>query len=832
MNQDLPGIVVAGDLALDWLQVDTPLREDDPLNWRKYTGYRWHQCAGGALLVAQFLTKAIKGPVHTYNIEGLKNSSSDTILHSLTRIGTARKEKRSKVLRVQEYLGYSGPADGIVAVSKLDDNPVDAAIVVLDDAGNGFRDDSDAWPAALSNPENHPLVVLKMSHPLIKGKLWNALLTKHADRLVVVISANDLRTLGAKISRRLSWERTVNDLAWQITYNPAIRPLTAVSTLVIRIGIDGALILRRTGEGPAATFLFDPQGYEDAYKDLYPGDMQGLTPAFIAALTHRLASNGVTGMVDGVREGIIASRRLFRLGYGTDPHAPSYPIDDLFTSPVSEDGLIESIDLDNLQTLEDDPDWTILRHLERTQIEEIAKNIVRKGVGALQKSIPIARFNNLVVVDRDEIESYQSIRNLLDEYIENKAISRPFSFAVFGPPGSGKSFGVSELSKGLAPDQIEPMTFNLSQFESTRDLIGAFHLIRDVALQGKIPLVFFDEFDARFGSQSLGWLRFFLAPMQDGVFRDGESVHPIGRAIFVFAGGTSFSFDDFAKKADDPAQKDTKATDFISRLRGRIDIRGCNSSPDDDGRYLVRRALLFRSIIERTARHLVTTSGRVQIDKGVLQAFLKVPTYRHGVRSMQAIVEMSTLKGRKAFEPASIPPKEQLALHVDPELFQLLMVQDVLFERMVEPLAEAIHREYLAHVKAGTGVPPPTAVPWADLTEEFRDSNRNQAREIQEKLRTVNCGIMPKAMGVARVVTAFTDEQVELLSRMEHDRWMAEKLQNGWVAGTPRDDDKKIHPDLVPWEVLPEQEKEKDRNSVRTIPYLLREAGFGIYPTL
>lgn len=111
MNQDLPGIVVAGDIALDWLQVDCPLREDDPWNWRKSPGYRWHQCAGGALLVAHLLAGGVKGPVHSYNFDDLKGSPSETILHSLARVVTDMDDKESTVLRVQQYLGYSGPAD-------------------------------------------------------------------------------------------------------------------------------------------------------------------------------------------------------------------------------------------------------------------------------------------------------------------------------------------------------------------------------------------------------------------------------------------------------------------------------------------------------------------------------------------------------------------------------------------------------------------------------------------------------------------------------------------------------------------------------------------------
>lgn len=33
--------------------------------------------------------------------------------------------------------------------------------------------------------------------------------------------------------------------------------------------------------------------------------------------------------------------------------------------------------------------------------------------------------------------------------------------------------------------------------------------------------------------------------MQDGTFREGDSIHPVGKAIFVFAGGTSSTFKEF-----------------------------------------------------------------------------------------------------------------------------------------------------------------------------------------------------------------------------------------------------------------------------------------------
>jgi len=44
----------------------------------------------------------------------------------------------------------------------------------------------------------------------------------------------------------------------------------------------------------------------------------------------------------------------------------------------------------------------------------------------------------------------------------------------------------------------------------------------------------------------------------------------------------------------------------------------------------------------------------------------------------------------------------------------------------------------------------------------------------------------------------------------QHDYWMHEKLQNGWVYGEIKDGEKKTHPSLVPFEDLSEFDQKKD----------------------
>lgn len=56
-------------------------------------------------------------------------------------------------------------------------------------------------------------------------------------------------------------------------------------------------------------------------------------------------------------------------------------------------------------------------------------------------------------------------------------------------------------------------------------------------------------------------------------------------------------------------------------------------------------------------------------------------------------------------------------------------------------------------------------------------------------------------------------ELTELLARNSHDIWAMQRLSEGWRYGPKRDDMKKEHPCLVPYENLPESEKEYDRKA-------------------
>ena len=58
------------------------------------------------------------------------------------------------------------------------------------------------------------------------------------------------------------------------------------------------------------------------------------------------------------------------------------------------------------------------------------------------------------------------------------------------------------------------------------------------------------------------------------------------------------------------------------------------------------------------------------------------------------------------------------------------------------------------------------------------------------------------------------DALVEQLAENNHDHWARQRIDAGWTYGPERDDVRKTHPDLVPYQELTEEEKEYDRTSV------------------
>lgn len=149
-----------------------------------------------------------------------------------------------------------------------------------------------------------------------------------------------------------------------------------------------------------------------------------------------------------------------------------------------------------------------------------------------------------------------------------------------------------------------------------------------------------------------------------------------------------------------------------------------------------------------------------------------------------------------------------------------------------EMLARGIHEDYVRHERdAGKTVEDnESLVDWHELPEGLKESNRRQADHISVKLNAIGFTYESPGDGALEAVS-FTPEQVEYLARMEHDRWVAERLFEGWTyAKGPKNIERKTSPDLVSWEELAEDGREKDRAAGRDLPALLKSVGLGVYP--
>lgn len=706
-------ITVVGDVTIDrlkWNGIKKSSNNQKLTNWELYKDFsEVNRIHGGAMLLAKMIGELKKETVKKdleelvvikYD-ENLIDELSTKFIHTMCDL---RKYKHSidedncpkdEKNRVENFIGFP-PSDEFKEkdkMPKIDENTQtnynEQDIVLIHDADNYFRRYKQAWPNIIKNKtEIEPLFIHKMHLSYASGDLWKKICEK--ERKIIVIDVEDLRKSGLRISRSLSWERTAYNLKKGINNiikkdkieNPDLRILKKFMEkenfyLIVRFGIDGAILYQNSEDFPEYSLIFDPDVFEGSLEYKYPGYMNGLGITFVSGLAFGIqeyiqkSDKLYEQVINGIKKGIIASRDLYEIGFKLDEEKKmNYPFKDIFP--------IEDEKIENIQCIEikNGKNWKIIEQKleDEDKIYDAASQFVKFKKNSVLES-PVAKFGKLSTADRSEIESYHSIKNLISEYLK-KSTTVPLSIAIFGPPGSGKSFGVTEIAKTISED-IKGLEFNLSQFESPQDLFSAFHMVQSTSLEGKIPLVFFDEFDCNLDNTNYGWLRYFLSPMHDGKFKQGNTIHPIGKAIFVFAGGTS---DSFAKFSPD---KKVKGPDFKSRLRGFVNIVGINSSKNtnrwstsnEDSLYMIRRAITLRTMLEETAENIFDNDDKgnkttADIDSSVLNALIKVPKYKHGIRSMKAIIEMSILSNKKRFDRSALPSSEQLELHVDAEEFK------------------------------------------------------------------------------------------------------------------------------------------------------------------
>ncbi len=885
-------VLVAGDATSDLIAYHRPNhepaafnRESDPpfQNWRTYPSVEPLTIMGGNDLLTDFIGQLCgKESVQTVV------SNKQTVVQSRALLKIAKAPEKcdpdKTAWRIDKYEGYTGPEEDTPFGIDIPAEFSGIHLLVIDDAGNGFRYATHAdclIKQALA--QGVPLLV-KLSRPIDNAKGWSktiSSLQQRTNKAVPVILSMDMWTFraeGLPVSRGLSWERTATDFAAWIRKDAKFAVLcNCADFIVVRLSLEGVLLYdtrskaekKEAGDenAPAFTLIYDPSSIEGDLEEKTDGKMVGYTAAFTASLAaglssgDRIAVQSVAGVLrNSCINGLNAARELLNKGYGPaqdgkkkllNPVAPGLRPSTQSVSaplPTSAPQMIDKTPFAIIQVPDPapwrtttPPNWTILGQKTSTQVVDLSIKILNNRTKPDLDGVPVARFGGLCAIDRWEIEGYRSIRGLMREYLDRKTVARPLCVAVFGQPGCGKSFGVKAIAEAVFGKKPDTLTFNMSEFMKVEELTRALHLVHDKARDGSVPLIFFDEFDSMLDGVPLGWLKHFLAPMQDGTFRDGEHEHPIGKAIFVFAGGTSHSFARFEQKGSDCDKMvrdnfiDNKGPDFLSRLRGYVDVLGpTQRSPSDFGAML-RRAIVFGYNLKKQTDEMGETAPVIQLDNPLAYALLRVSGYNHGLRSLDAILDMSRLSVIRGLVPSALPSSAQLSLHLNAEEFFGLIASyfELSKESRLKVFAPLIHDFY--RETQWVDLPKKAAgeahEDWEQLGQGYQDSNLQQANQLPTRILKNGYTIVPKT-GPSDVpaVMGFTPRQLRKLAIEEHDRWIAEKNNSGWRYAPldKKEPTLRLHPLMIAWDRLPVMERKKDLDAIGYIPDLLSAAGLSL----
>jgi hypothetical protein len=536
-----------------------------------------------------------------------------------------------------------------------------------------------AAAAAVDIAGKEKMRVAYLSGPYDQANAAFDVVTKNFEpRPCLLISAVALRGSHVQLRPGRSWERLAGDLVVVLQDFPN---MNVYSHLVVILGPSSAF-----------SFSFDPTTRNWVRRLYYhPRQLPSLGTAadaermadFVSAgiVVKSYSSMNYTDFPLGLVSGLTAAARA---ASGEPPETVAAELRLDLDARIESKSLPVSVKLpDWWGSGELDRDWTALqaRYPFDYLAEDLALEVIAKGPQEAFWDVPLLEIGALTTVDKREIDAFTELQDELSEYLTTPN-DRPYNIAVFGSPGSGKSFAVKEIANAIAK-KFEasgitippPLEFDLTKIFSEDDLASKFKVIEDACSPTSIPLVFWDEFDRQYGRKLFGWLEKFISPMYTTKYTLKGVDRGFGRVIFVFAGGTQETAEQFRSVAGE--LPDLKGPDFISRLQFYIDIPTTkHRGPKDyDNFAMLRRAMLIRTTLQRKkpdflARALAARTS--VIDPGVAKALLKITEFKSGARSIETVLTACRLATTDCLGVSDLPDEKVLGAHVDLDQFHAL----------------------------------------------------------------------------------------------------------------------------------------------------------------
>jgi hypothetical protein len=224
-------------------------------------------------------------------------------------------------------------------------------------------------------------------------------------------------------------------------------------------------------------------------------------------------------------------------------------------------------------------------------------------------------------------------------YLQDTRRKRPLNIIMNAAPGSGKSHFVECLAREMSEEGIGAVTFNMASMNSIEDLVNPLDAVRNLKVDGKLPLLLLDEFDTKTENYAL-----LLPLLWDGEIRIHEKVLGVGKIVIILAGSKpdiAKSMSQAKNMASEAKADESKLVDLMSRINGpELTIPDLNQTDRKVDKICVTISLLRRRF-----------RSNLTLIPWALLRFVSDTTFRHGVRSITNLVD---LIAKEAFQDGKL----------------------------------------------------------------------------------------------------------------------------------------------------------------------------------